>query len=461
MILTVIGGGSVNWMRGVMKDFYLLEGVDGGEIRLVDPNRETVEAVEGMLRRFNEQRNKDFAISIVDDRREALKGSEFVLLTFSPGAMDAFYNDLEIPIKYGIRQPVSMTVGPSGISASIRTAPVAYEIVEEMEQVCPGAWVLNETNPMSVVTRALNLPAKETKVLGLCHGLHALPGILGPALGMKVPEGMDILTYLYTWLGEQGFDYTFAGINHFIFLTKASRKGVDVLPRIRKFCEEKSGSELISLPDEELATEDFENHYQAAMAICKQVGYFPINHDRHTIEFLPTLCNFRNGFGMKYGVKKTTVDARRFSKARQLEEIRKIGRGEMDMDWKGSGEELVHIVEAIIHKGSYKTVVNAPNKGQISNLPPDVVVETVGFVSGKGVEPVPAGELPGVIASWCRLHVDVQELTLKAALEGSRDLLIQALSLDPLSAGVDFAEIGHLADELLMSNREWLPRFFN
>ena len=117
--LAVIGGGSVNWMRFLMKDVYMLQGVDGGEIRLVDPNVSHVTSVRNMLLKFNELTGKNFDVSIVEERKEALRGCDFVLTTFSPGAMDAFYNDLEIPVKYGVRLPVSMTCGISGISAAL------------------------------------------------------------------------------------------------------------------------------------------------------------------------------------------------------------------------------------------------------------------------------------------------------------------------------------------------------
>ena len=118
MVLAVIGGGSSQWMISLMKDVYLLDAVDGGEIRLVDPDRGGAEAVACMLARFNAMRGKDYRVSVCDDRAEALGGADFVMTTFSPGSMDAFEYDLEIPIRYGIRQPVSMTVGPAGISAA-------------------------------------------------------------------------------------------------------------------------------------------------------------------------------------------------------------------------------------------------------------------------------------------------------------------------------------------------------
>lgn len=459
MILTVIGGGSVNWMYGLMRDVYLLDEVNGGEIRLVDPNEEHVQAVAAMLRKFNELRDKEYKISVVKDRREALHGADFVMTTFSPGSMDAFWNDLEIPIQYGIRQPVSMTVGPCGISAALRTAPVAYEIVEEMEEECPGAWLLNVTNPMSVVTRAMNLAAKKTKVIGMCHEFHAFPYYLKFIFGFEKPEGMDDLTYIYKWLPEQGFHYAVAGVNHFIWLIKAEYRGEDMIPKIREFSREvmkkvkgKSGTSVAD-PSWGPTT--------AKYALCSQFGYLPLAGDRHLVEFWPHFCNVRNGYAMKYGVLKTTVSERRLLKVHQLERIRNIAEGREEVTWDASGEEMVEIMRAIINKGSTVGIVNAPNRGQITNLPEDVIVETLATVTADGIEPWPAGDLPGSIGSLCRLHVDVHELTLRAALEGDRDLFVEALSLDPLSGTADFSELCDLADYLLNANRKWLPRFFD
>ncbi|MDF2963343.1 MAG: glycoside hydrolase family 4 [Paenibacillus sp.] len=461
MILTVIGGGSVNWMRGLMRDVYLIDELEGGEIRLVDPNKEHVEAVAAMLEAFNRMRGKAYKIQVMEDRREALGGADFVMTTFSPGAMDAFWNDLELPIKYGIRQPVSMTVGPSGISASLRTAPVAYEIVKDMEELCPGAWLLNVTNPMSVVTRAMNLAAKQTNVVGLCHEFHCLPSYLGPILGLHKPSGMDILDYLYRWLPEQGFEYKVAGINHFIWLTQASLQGEDMLPVIRQYCKEHWEPER-KMDDNHLqqATSGFSNRGAAKFALCRQFGYLPLAGDRHLVEFSSNLCNVRNGYAMKYGVQKTTVDARRFNKVEQLKQIQDIAAGTKEGSWERSGEEMVEIIKAVINKTSTVAIVNMPNQGQIMNMPNNVIVETLAHITPEGIQPVPSGELPGAIGSLCRLHADIHELTLRAALEGSKELFVEALSLDPLSGSADFSELPRLADELLSANREWLPRFF-
>ena len=458
IVLAVVGGGSVNWMRKLMRDVYLMDEIEGGEIRLIDPRVEHANAVAEMCRAFNRMRGKDYEISVINDRQEAFKDADFVMTTFSPGTMDAFYNDLEIPIKYGIRQPVSMTVGPCGISAAIRTAPVAYEIVEDMEISCPGAWLLNVTNPMSVVTRAMNMAARTVRVIGMCHEFHASSQYVGPIIGLEQPDGMDTLDYLYRWLPEQGLDYTVAGLNHFIFLTKATLKGEDLIPKIHQYAIDHW--DMVPLGEDKTLA-DWSNRTQGVkMAVCRHFGYMDLAGDRHLIEFWPSLCNLRNGFGMKYDVIKTTVGARRLGKGKSLDYIRRTATGEEEVDWTPSAEEMTEIMGAILTKTSTSTIVNMPNEGQITNLPKDVVVETLATVSADGIVPKPSGDLPGPIGSLCRLHADVHELTVRAALEGDCYLLVQALSLDPLSAGADFAEIGDLADELLLANKQWLPRFF-
>ena len=459
MILTVIGGGSVNWMRGLMRDVYLLDKVDGGEIRLVDPNIENVNAVADMLRAFNKMRGKDYKISVVENRAEALSNADFVMTTFSPGEMSAFWNDLELPKKYGICQPVSMTVGPSGISAALRTIPVAYEIVSDMEKYCPDAWLLNVTNPMSTVTRAMNMASKKTKIIGLCHEFHALPSLLGPMLGLYKPDNINVLEYLYDWLPKQGFLYTVAGVNHFIWLTSASLNGEDVTYKIREYCH--SHSEIRPVDNGNLqATSSYVNNNSAKLALCRQLGYLPLAGDRHLIEFYPSLCNIRNGYGMKYNVLKTTVDSRKLSKEHYLADINAIARGQKEVKWTRSGEEMTAIMQAIITGKQTVGIMNMPNTGQISNMPNDAVVETLCKVSKEGVTPILSGELPGSVGSLCRLHADVHELTVKAALQGDKRLFVEALSLDPLSGGADFSELCLLADDLLEANKKWLPRFF-
>ena len=377
------------------------------------------------------------------------------MTTFSPGSMDAFEFDLEIPTRYGIRQPVSMTVGPAGISAALRTVPVAAEIVQDMEQYCPEAWLLNVTNPMSAVTRAMNLFAKNVRVVGLCHEFHAFPALVTAILGLKPPPDLNVVDQLYRWLPDQGLRYTVAGINHFIWITAAELNGRDVLPDIRQFaCEH---SDLAPAG----ASYSLSNHHAVKLALCRTFGYLPLAGDRHLVEFWPHLCNVRNGYAMGYSVEKTTVDSRRHRRENNRARVERIAAGIEEMDWTRSGEEMTEVVNAVLTGCSTRSILNLPNEGQISNLPNDAIVETLATVTGKEIRPEQCGDLPGAVGSLCRLHVDVQEMTVQAALRGDRNLLVESLSLDPLCAGADFVEISDLADELLAANRHWLPRFFD
>lgn len=458
--IAVIGGGSVNWMRGLMRDIYLMDAADGGEIRLVDPNVEHVTSVRNMLLKFNEKTGKDFSISIVEDRKDALRGCDFVLTTFSPGAMDAFFNDLEIPVKYGVRLPVSMTCGISGISAAIRTVPVAYEIAQDMEQVCPGAVLLNVTNPMTAVTKAFNIPARTITVYGICHEIFSLRRFTEKIFGITMPQGMRIGTYLYSYLHEQGFDYTVAGLNHYIWLTKAAYHGEDVIGKIRQFAMEHDGLE--DLPENYQATNSYSNNCQAKLALCRQFGYLPIPGDRHLIEFMSSLCNNQNGFGMEYGVLKTTVDSRRLDKVMQKKDIDDIASGAKEVSLYRSGEDIADIMQSYIEKTELITVCNRPNIGQISNLPEGAIVETLVKKEKDGtITPLPAGDLPRPIHHLCYLHTGIIEMAVEAALKGDRELLIEAMSIDPSTGTMDFSKIPQLCDDLLMANRKWLPRFFD
>ncbi len=458
--VAIIGAGSVNWMRNIMRDFFQIEEFEGGTLRLVDPKKEYVAAVREMLLNFCRLKKKDFRVDIFEDRREALAGADFVVCTFSPGSMDAFWYDLELPNIYGINLPVSMTVGIPGISAAIRTVPVAEEIVQDMEAVCPGAWLLSVTNPMTAVTTAYNRAAKTVKVVGMCHEIHALPSYLGPMLNLPRPEDMDIMTYLYKYLPEQGLDFTVAGINHFIWLTRATLKGEDMLPVIREYCATHTECHADTI-HHGFSENPLINHGAAKLAMCRQFGYLPLAGDRHQVEFWPSLCNPRNGWGRKYGVDKTTVDSRRAGLEVSLATVRRYAAAtEETMEWGQSGEEMCAIMRGILTGTPVRSIVNMPNQGQIGNLPRGAVVETFGTITKDGIEPALSGDMPGAIGSLCRLHLDVIDMVVRAALTGDRRLLVEAMTLDPSSANADFEDIPKLCDQLLEANRQYLPRFF-
>jgi alpha-galactosidase len=233
-----------------------------------------------------------------------------------------------------------------------------------------------------------------------------------------------------------------------------------MIPRIRQFAMENK-----TFHDQDphaIGTNPYANNGQAKLALCRQFGYLPLAGDRHLIEFMSSLCNAQNGFGMEYGVLKTTVDSRRLDKVLQQREIDRIAAGEIPVDFHRSGEEVAGIMQAYIDKAEMVTICNRPNEGQIENLPRDVIVETFIRKEKDGsVTPISAGALPRPVHHLCYLHSSINEMVVEAALKGDRQLLIEAMSLDPSTGTMDFQKIPQLCEDLLQTNKKWLPRFFD
>jgi len=312
---------------------------------------------------------------------------------------------------------------------------------------------------MTAVTKAFNLPKKTIKVYGICHEVHALEVFLGRIFGLYKPQNMPIGEYMHKWLLEQGFEYTVAGINHFIWLTKASLNGKDVLDDVYQFALKNETLDYANLGAQ--ATNSYVNNCQAKLAMCRQFGYLPIPGDRHLIEFYSSLCNNQNGFGLGYGVFKTTVESRRLDKIWQHNYINDIANGKAEIHWDRSGEEIYDIMQAYIDQTELITVANLPNEGQIENLPLGSVVETKVKKEADGsITPINAGLLPAPVQALCALHTTINDMVVESALNGDRKLLVQAMSLDPSTGTMDFRKIPQLCDDLLNANKKWLPRFF-
>jgi alpha-galactosidase/6-phospho-beta-glucosidase family protein len=452
--MAIIGGGSVNWCPTLLRDIHHIDLLDGGEIRLLDPDTEALHLVASLQEPYNRISGKQFRLVPVQSLDEAVSGVDLTLCTFSPGSLDAYYHDLEIPIAYGVRQPVSMTVGPSGISAALRTCPVAHEVAQAVAKRAPGSWILNVTNPMTCVTRALNLGAGNGKVLGLCHELHGQIDFVGDVLG--VPRGEeDAHDYLF---GK--FDIQVAGLNHFIWITRLHVDGRDRYDDLREFADSHEAWYPGGDAGKAQSTSTWVNNKEAKLAMCRAFRHMPMAGDRHLIEFFPSFCSAANRYGQDYGVRKTTMRERFELKARQARRVRDWAEGREEIPWRRSAEQAPHVIETILRGARSKYVVNLPNRGQIENLPQDVVVETIAEVSPEGVHTLPAGPLPSPLHAIIRNHVEAQELTVQAALEGSRQKLLGAMSVDPLCGLVEFRNLPKLADELLEANRDHLPRFF-
>lgn len=400
------------------------------EFALLDIDREKLYLAEGMLKNLNRNVNQNRAtIKAYESQRDALRGADFVINAIQVGGYDpCVINDFEIPLKYGLKQTYADTLGVGGIFRGLRTIPVMEGIVRDMEELCPDAWLLNYTNPMAIVTGAI-LKLSSIKAIGLCHSVQSCTSDL-----MK-PIGMD----------PAGVEYKIAGINHQAWLLEVTKDGEDLYPEI------KSRAEKLDVSHEDMV------RYE----IMKRFGYYVTESSQHTAEYTPYFIKQKYPEKLEqYGIKTMMY--------------KNWGKSQQDY-WAKAKEDLVdnheithvrtkefasYILDSLIVGTPYRIHANVLNRGYINNLPDGCCVEVPCLVDGTGIYPCHIGELPPQCAALNRTNINVQELTIAAALTGDRNHIYHAAYLDPHTAAeLDFNDIQAMCDELISVNEKWLPLF--
>ncbi len=431
--VVIVGGGSYLWGPQLVVDFLMEEGISGAEVVLYDVDAEALGLVHQFGEMAREKIGSSVKVSKAEEREEALRDADYVVLTISTGGLEAMRHDLEIPARYGVVQPVGDTVGPGGLSRTLRNAPVVAGLAKEMERLCPDAWLVNYSNPMTTLTRTV-WRTSGIKCVGLCHELQGTYGRLRRALGLG--EGAE-------------FESVLGGINHFTWILRLTIDGEDGFSVLRSRLPE------LGEVSKSLNMRLFELH-----------GILPAAGDRHVCEFLRNALTPESEYGKKYGIKLTTIADREkwredgwgTSTITGRNNVKKIVEGKRDLEIRKSKETASRIVSALEGGCDGRFNVNMPNRGQIENLPRDAAVETMANVDADGIRPMGIGELPASIAGITAQHVYNQEMSVEAALTGSRKLALQALVNDPLVKELSTAE--KMLEELLEANREYLPRFF-
>jgi len=428
--ITIIGGGSYNWTPKLLSDLALTRGLRG-QLVLMDIDPGALDLMVALGQKTMRELDGGFAVRGTTDRDEALDGADYVVLTISTGGYPASRQDIEIPEQYGVVQTVGDTVGPGGIIRGLRNVPVVAEIAWAMERHCPDAWLLNYSNPMCVLTSAV-YQATDIKVVGLCHELMGLElklmYVWGPAMGVAIP-------------GRDSLKLTVGGINHFSWVTSAHVGGQDLFPGLLEYARH------YELPD--IPYDDFDptgDLYAVKLGLLETTGVLGVAGDRHIVEFWPGFITPESEYGWRYGVKRTTPDDFERWYREAGKEARAMLAGEEDIYSDPSGEIVWELVDSIEHDRGRQFFVNLPNRGQIINLPLDAVVETYAVADARGLTPVTGDELPESVAPLTRLHANVQEMVVEAALTGDRELALQAFLLDPMIR--DFRAGRHMFDEL-------------
>lgn len=403
-------------------------------IVLYDIDEKRLRESEAMLKTINKNANQNRAeIQAYHDRKEALRDADFVVNAIQVGGYKpSTVIDFEIPKKYGLRQTIGDTMGIGGIFRTLRTLPVMLEFAREMEEVCPNAWLLNYTNPMAMLTMGV-LKATSIKTVGLCHSVQVCVPELFEYLGIK--EQYDLAD----------FQWKIAGINHMAFLLEITKDGEDFYPTIRQLAEEKENPHRDSVRFE----------------LMKRFGYYITESSEHNAEYHPYFIKSKypeliDDLGIPLDEYLTRCE----NQIRDWETMREDIVDNGDLTHKRSREYASYIMDAI--KTGNPTVIagNVLNKGLITNLPEDVCVEVPCLVDKNGIQPTYVGALPTQLAALNRTNINVQELTVEAALTLEKDKIYQAAYLDPhLSSELSLADITQLVDDLIEAHGDYLPDY--
>lgn len=448
--IAYIGGGSKEWAWKLMTDL-AMEPDLGGVVRLYDIDRPAAEKNARIGNRLSARADAagkwDYRVS--DTLQQALEGTDFVLISILPGTFEEMRSDVHAPEKYGIYQSVGDTAGPGGMIRALRTLPMFVEIVRAIRAVCPDAWVINYTNPMSLCVQILYHEFPQIKAFGCCHEVFGTQELLAKMcrefLGLETtPPRSDIHVNV-------------TGINHFTWFTQASYKGEDLFPLYRKFCE-KYGETGYLNPKKPWTGSYFYCAHRVKFDLFRRYGYIAAAGDRHLAEFMPPVYLKDPQTVHDWMFHLTTVDDRIRSLQERLQRMDRLARGEEELELAPTGEEGVLLIKALLGLKRVISNVNLPNVGQIPNLPMGAIVETNALFERDAVRPVCTGEMPEQIRALVLPHLQNHARILQAALEYDRPLVEEAFLHDPLAAPhLDASRARTLVREMIQNTRAYLP----
>jgi alpha-galactosidase len=439
----MIGGGSFNWMPRLLPDIMSAEALRSADFRLLDIQPEAAEIIAEVGRRYAGAYKSKATFLATGNAARALDGADFVVITISTGLLDAMEPDIKVPERYGIYQTVGDTVGPGGWARGLRNIPVFADFAAKFQRYCPDAFILNYTNPMTTLTRALGLLTPQP-VVGLCHGVF---------------ENLEQLQRIFKLKEEKQISARYAGINHFFWILDFTIDGKPGYPMLHRKLRGSSLATLLSAGYQDPAGMD-STYHTVANELFEEFGYMPYVGDRHISEFFgrylaPSMQRVKS-----YHLKRTPVSWRKARLVRQRKFARRLASGKEPLNMTKSRETAADIMAARWLGREFVDVMNLPNTGQVENLPYGAVVETPGLVNASGFTPICSGELPPQVLSVTMPHVLNQEMIVEAGLSGDWEMAMQALINDPLCAHLPIPKIKEMGRKLLEANRKHLPRFF-
>ena len=437
--ITIIGAGSVGFTKKLVQDILKVPEFTGVEIALTDISAHNLDMIAQIIRRIVSVNNLPATVTATTDRREALAGARYVMNCVRIGGLEAFADDIRIPLKYGVDQCVGDTICAGGLLYAQRGIMAMMEFCKDIREVCePEALLLNYANPMAMMTWAV-VEHGGVRSVGLCHGVQNGHRQISRALGVPMAE-VDIVC---------------SGINHQTWYLDIRHNG-------RKVGKE----ELVAAFE---AHPVFSKQEKVRIDVLKRFGFYSTESNGHLSEYLPWYrkrpdqildwistdewIHGETGGYLRYSTENRNWFEEDFPKF--LEEA-----GGSLADYERTDEHASHILEALETGRTYRGHFNVRNGGVIRNLAEDCIIESPGFVDRFGINMVEGIILPDACAATCSASVNVQRMGMRAAMTGDLDLLKQAVLHDPLVGAICTPEeVWQMVDEMVVAQAQWLPQY--
>ncbi|MDE7182546.1 MAG: alpha-glucosidase/alpha-galactosidase [Clostridia bacterium] len=454
--IAYIGGGSKMWARVFMYDLALTEGLCG-EIALYDIDIPAAER----NRKIGDKINADsrtvskWKYTVCTKLETALKGADFVVCSILPATLDEMAADVHLPEKYGIYQAVGDTVGPGGVLRAMRTVPLYEYFASEIARVCPDAWVINFTNPMTICTKTLYDIFPEIKAFGCCHEVfHAqefLCCVAKEELNIPRPDRHEITIDA-------------SGVNHFTWITQAKYKDVDLLALLPSFMEkyyEKGYGEQLGFAPDDFKNNPFLYGNKVKMDLFKRYGVLAAAGDRHLVEFMNADWYLKNPeTAEKWLYHLTSVDYRRKTQSDLIAESELMASGKKPVNVKRSDEEATVLIQAILGRGKVVSNVNMPNRGQMPDMPLGTIVETNCVFDSDSVKPVCANPLPKAVTNLVYRNAMNIETCYHGIKTRNLEEIFASFVNQPLCSTLGVDDARKLFNEMIQATKPYLKDFY-
>ncbi len=422
--IAFIGAGSAVFSKQLMSDLLRHPELADSTITLMDIDGARLDTARKVGEGFAKQFAPHARVEATLDRRAAVRDADYVINMVQVGMHESTLKDFTIPRRYGLKQTIADTLGVGGVFRALRTIPVVRGIVEDMEAFAPDALLLNYTNPMAMLCLTV-FKTSAVRAVGLCHSVQHTSQQLAAYAGLPYDE----------------VSYKVAGINHMAWFLEFKHKGHDAYPLLRRAAE-----------DEAIVAQD-----RVRFEMMRRLGYFVTESSEHFSEYVPYFIP-HEGHIERFAVPIDEYIRRSEEGLREFDEVRRLVEAGGSPEVEEGVEYAGGIIRAMETGQPYAFNGNVYNRGLIANLPTDACVEVPCLIDKNGVQPTVVGDLPPQLAALDRTNINVQQLTVEAALTGKRAHVYHAVMLDPLAAAtLTLDQIWAMCDDLIEAHGDLLP----